>query len=66
MTANDAGATMEIAFDLLTPVGVFPWKIQQEWIAVDGEWMAEGRDEWMTEPRETAGNPFATPAPDPE
>ena len=57
--SNDgARATMEIAFDMMTPVGTFPWKIQQEWTAVDGEWMAL--------PRETAGNPFATPAGDPE
>ena len=39
--SNDgARATMEIAFDMMTPVGTFPWKIQQEWTAVDGEWMA--------------------------
>ena len=57
--SNDgARATMEIAFDMITPVGTFPWKIQQEWTAVDGEWMAL--------PRETAGNPFATPVGDPE
>ena len=54
LSDDGARATMEIAFDLLTPIGVFSWKIRQEWTAVDGEWMAE--------PRQTAGNPFATPA----
>ena len=58
LSGDGARATMEIAFDMITPVGVFPWKIQQEWTALDGEWMAE--------PRETAGNPFATPVGDPE
>ena len=50
-------ATMEVAFDLLTPVGVFQWKIEQEWTVSDGEWMAE--------PRQSSGNPFrsSTPAP---
>ena len=53
---SDAGAqaTLGIAFDLMTPVGVLPWKIQKEWTAVEGEWMAEGRD--------TPGDAFATPA----
>ena len=45
-------ATLEITFDLQSPVGVFPWTIQQEWTGTDGEWMAEPR-------RST--NPFATP-----
>ena len=45
-------ATVEIAFDLLSPVGVFPWTITQEWTGTEGEWMAEPR-------RRT--NPFATP-----
>ena len=49
---------MEIAFDMMTPVGTFPWKVRQEWTAVDGEWMAE--------PRQSSGNPFSTPAADPE
>ena len=48
-------ATLEIAFDLLSPVGVFPWKIRQEWAVIDGEWMAEHR--------ESPGNPFKTPPP---
>ena len=51
-------ATLGIAFDMITPVGVFPWKIRQEWTAVDGEWMAE--------PRETSGNPFRPLPRDPE
>ena len=55
LSDHGARATMEIAFEMITPVGTFPWKIRQEWTAVDGEWMAL--------PRETAGNPFATPAP---
>ena len=58
LSDDGARATMEIAFDMMTPIGVFPWKIQQEWTAVDGEWMAL--------PRQSPGNPFATPAPDPE
>ncbi len=58
LSDDGARATMEIAFDMMTPVGTFPWKIQQEWTAVDGEWMAL--------PRQSPGNPFATPAGDPE
>ena len=58
LTDDGARATMEIAFEMLPPVGTFSWKIQREWTAVDGEWMAE--------PRRSSGNPFSTPAPDPE
>ena len=50
LSDDGAQATLGIAFDMMTPVGVFPWKIQQQWTAVDGEWMAD--------PRETSGNPF--------
>ncbi len=57
LSDDGARATLGIAFDMMTPVGVFPWKIRQDWTASDGEWMAE--------PRETSGNPFrpSTPAP---
>ncbi len=52
LSDDGARATLEITFDLQSPVGVFPWTIQQEWTGTDGEWMAEPR-------RST--NPFATP-----
>ena len=58
LSDDGAQATLGIAFDMMTPVGVFPWKIQQEWTAVDGEWIAE--------PRETSGNPFRPLPRDPE
>ncbi len=58
LSDDGARATMEIAFDLMTPIGTFPWKIQQEWTAVDGEWMTEGLD--------TSGNPFRSSAPNPQ
>ena len=58
LSDDGAQATLGIAFDLMTPVGVFSWKIQQEWTAVDGEWMAE--------PRETSGNPFRPSPPNPQ
>ncbi len=57
LSDDGARATMEIAFDLLTPIGVFPWKIRQEWTAVDGEWMAE--------PRESRRQPLRHPRPRP-
>ena len=55
LSGDGAQATLGIAFDMMTPVGVFPWKINQEWTAVDGEWIAE--------PRQTSGNPFRPVAP---
>ena len=58
LSGDDAQATLRIAFDMMTPVGVFPWKINQEWTAVDGEWIAE--------PRETSGNPFRPSPPNPQ
>ena len=58
LSDDGAQATLGIAFDLMTPVGVFPWKIRQEWRAVDGEWIAE--------PRETSGNPFRPAPPRPQ
>ncbi len=58
LSDDGARATMEIAFDPMTPIGTFPWKFQQEWTAVDGEWWAVRR--------QSSGNPFATPVGDPE
>ena len=57
LSDDGAQATLGIAFDLITPVGVFPWKIRQEWTASDGEWWAE--------PRRT-GNPFRPLPRDPQ
>ena len=65
LSDDGAQATVEIAIDVITPFGVAPLKIRQEWTAVDGEWMAESREERMLEGGESSGNPFrpATPAP---
>ena len=32
LSDDGAQATVEIAIDVITPVGVFPWKIRQQWI----------------------------------
>ena len=50
LSADGSRAVARIGFLLLTPVGTFPWKIQQDWTCVGGEWMAE--------PRRSTGNPF--------
>ncbi len=66
LSDDGAQATVEIAIDVITPFGVLPLKIRQEWIAVDGEWMTNGREEWMTEGLDTSGNPFRSSAPNPQ
>ncbi len=66
LSEDGALANVEIALDVITPFGVVPLKIRQEWIAVNGEWMAEGREEWVVEGRETSGNPFRPAPPNPE
>ena len=48
--ADSTRAVAEIDLTLLTPVGSFPWKIQQNWTCVAGTWVAE--------PRRSTGNPF--------
>ena len=51
-SADGSRAVARIGFLLLTPVGTFPWEIQQDWTCVGGKWMAE--------PRRSTGNPFRT------
>ena len=60
LSEDATGANVGISFDMLTPVGVFPWKARQVWTVVDGEWMSEYR--------RTASNPFSSrpSPPDPE
>ena len=48
--ADSTRAVAAIDLTLLTPVGSFPWKIQQNWTCVAGAWVAELR--------RSTGNPF--------
>ena len=59
LSEDSARAVVETAFDLFVPeIGqVFQRKIQQEWVYIDGEWMAELR--------EPAPNPFRMGPPHP-
>ena len=49
-SADSTRAVAEIDLTLLTPVGPFEWKIQQNWTCVAGAWVAELR--------RSTGNPF--------
>ena len=49
-SADSTRAVAKIDLTLLTPVGPFEWKIQQNWTCVAGAWVAE--------PRRSTGNPF--------
>ena len=55
LSADGSRAVARIGFLLFTPIGTFPWEIQQDWTCVGGEWMAE--------PRRSSGNPFRASPP---